>query len=80
MGCRRKNGDFLERERESNFSLEFREIRPSEFVGIRRKAILRDEAYAWAPVLRSFDKLREVGVLSYSFYTLFKCFVMFELV
>ena len=22
-------------------------------------------AYAWAPVLRSFDKLREVGVLSY---------------
>ena len=29
----------------------------------------------WAPVLGSFDKLREVGVLSYLSYTLFKCFV-----
>ena len=28
----------------------------------------------------SFDKLCEVGVLSYLFYTLFKCFVMFDLV
>ena len=37
--------------------------------------ILRGEAYAWTPVLRSFDKLREVGVLSYLSYTLFKCFV-----
>ena len=36
-------------------------IRPSEFVGTRRKVALRIEAYAWAPVLRSFDKLREVG-------------------
>ena len=34
----------------------------------------------WAPVLRSFDKLREVGVLSYLFYSLFKCFVMFALI
>ena len=34
----------------------------------------------WTPVLRSFNKLREVGVLSYLFYTLFKCFVMFELI
>ena len=25
------------------------------------KVALRGEAYAWAPVLRSFDKLREVG-------------------
>ena len=30
--------------------------------------------------LRSFDKLCEVGVLSYLFYTLFKCFVMLELI
>ena len=30
---------------------------------------LRSEVYAWAPVLRSFDKLREVGVSSYLFYS-----------
>ena len=29
----------------------------------------------WAPVLMSFDKLREVGVLSYLLYLLFKYFV-----
>ena len=29
----------------------------------------------WVPVLKSFDKLREVGVSSYLFYTLFKCVV-----
>ena len=29
----------------------------------------------WAPVFGSFDKLREVGVLFYLSYTLFKCFV-----
>ena len=49
--------------RESNFSLRFREIRPSKFFGTRRKATLRIEAYAWALVLRVFDKLREVGDL-----------------
>ena len=27
----------------------------------------------WAPVLGVFDKLREIGVLSYLFYPLFKC-------
>ena len=53
------------RERRTSFSLDFREIRPSEFVGTRRKVTLRIEAYVWAPVLRSFDKLREVGDLSY---------------
>ena len=30
----------------------------------------------WALVLGSFDKQRDVGVLSYLFYLLFKCFVM----
>ena len=64
-------------ERESHFSLKYRAIRPSEFFGARRKAVLRDEAYTWAPVLGSFDKLHEVGVSSYLFYTLFKYFVMF---
>ena len=56
-------------ERECDFSLGFWAIRPSEFFGARRKVALRSEAYAWAPVLRSFDKLSEVGVLSYLFYS-----------
>ena len=42
--------------------------------------VLRSEGFAWVSDLRSLDKLREVGVSSYLFYTLFKCFVMFELV
>ena len=62
-------------ERVCDFSLGLRAIRPSEFFGTRRKVALRSEAYAWAPVLRSFDKLHEVGVSSYLSYTLFKCFV-----
>ena len=37
--------------------------------------VLRGDAYAWTPVLRSLEKLHEVGVLSYFSYTLFKCFV-----
>ena len=57
-----------------DFSLGLRAIRPSKFSGIRRKVALRIEAYVWAPVLGVFDKLHEVGVLSYlGFYTLFKC-------
>ena len=47
-------------ERVSHFSLDFQEIRPSEVFGARRKVVLRREVYAWAPILRSFDKLREV--------------------
>ena len=71
---------FLLRERERDFSLDFRAIRPSKFFGARRKVVLRNEGNAWASILSSFDKLPEVGVSSYLFYTLFKCFVMFELV
>ena len=63
-----------------NFSLRSRSIGPSDFFGQRRKVALSGEEYAWAPVLGSFDKLREVGVLSYLFYPLFKCFVMLELI
>ena len=63
------------RERGSDFSLRSRAIGPSDFFEPRRKVALRDEDYAWAPILRSFDKLREVGVLSFLFYPLFKCFV-----
>ena len=57
------------RERECVFSLRLRAIQPSEFVGTKRKVILRSEGNAWAPILRSFDKLREVGVLPYLFYS-----------
>ena len=63
------------RERVCDFSLRFWAIGPSDFFGARRKVALHDEDYAWAPVLGSFDKRSEVGVLSYLTYTLFKCFV-----
>ena len=35
------------------------------FVGAEGKVDLRDESYAWTPKSWSFDKRREVGVLSY---------------
>ena len=63
------------RERRYHFSLRSRAIGPLDFFGARRKAVLRREDNAWTPVLRSFDKLREVGVSSYLFYSWFKCFV-----
>ena len=79
MGRRRKGcsgyGIVIFRERVRDFSLDFWLIRPSDSFGARRKAVLRGEAYAWAPVLRSFDKLREIGDLSYLVYFRFKCFV-----
>ena len=56
--------------RRTSFSLDLREIRPSEFFGTRNKAALRGEAYAWAPILGSFVKLREVGVSPYLGFTL----------
>ena len=68
---------FLERE---NFSLESWEIRPSAVVGMRRKVVLRGEAYAWVPDLRSLDKLREVGVSPYLGFILYlSTLLMFEL-
>ena len=68
------------RERVCHFSLRSRAIQPSDRFESRRKTVLHIMDYTWAPVSGFFDKLREVGVLSYLFYTLFKCFVMFELV
>ena len=59
------------RERKVDFSLDFWAIQPSELVGTRRKAALRIEAYAWALVLGVFDKLHEVGDLSYLGFTLY---------
>ena len=64
----------------SDFSLRSRAIGPSDFFGPRRKVVLRSEGFAWVPVWGSFDKLREVGVLSYLFYPFFKYFVMLMLV
>ena len=59
------------RERKCDFSLDFWTIRPSEFVGTRSKVVLRGEGNAWIPNLRSFDKLCEVGDLSYLGFTLY---------
>ena len=68
-------------ERVSNFSLDFWLIRQSEFFVARRKVALRGETYVWAPVLKSFDKLCEVRVLSYLSFTLcLSVFMMFELI
>ena len=68
------------RERRCPFSLGLRSIGPSDFFGSRSKVVLHIKDYTWAPVSGVFDKLREVGVLSYLFYPLFKCFVMLVLV
>ena len=63
-----------------DFSLSFWQIRPSKFVGTRKKAALRGEGFAWVPDLRSFDKLFEVGVSPYlSFILYLSTLLMFEL-
>ena len=66
------------RVRRLDFSLKYREIRPSAVFGTRRKAALRGEGFAWVPDLESFLKLREVGVSPYLGFTLylsvFQCF------
>ena len=71
--------DFQFLVRERDFSLDFRAIRSSKLFGAKRKVVLRGEAYEWAPVLRVFDKLREVGVSSYLVFTLcLSVFMIFE--
>ena len=47
------------------FFLRSTKIGPLVFVGTEGKVDLRDESYTWTPKSWSFDKLREVGVLSY---------------
>ena len=47
----------------------------SKFDSSRTKVGARSAIYVWTQKSWSFDKLREVGVLSYLSYTLFKCFV-----
>ena len=59
----------------SDFSLKSWAIGLSDFFRSRSKAVLHSEGFAWVSVLGSFDKLREVGVLSYLSYTFFECFV-----
>ena len=49
----------------SCFFLRSTKIRPQVFVGTEGKVDLRDESYAWILKSWSFDKLREVGVLSF---------------
>ena len=72
---------FLILERESTFSLRSRQIRPLKLFGARRKVALRSKAYTWASILRSFDKLHEVGVSSYLTFTLcLSVFMMLELI
>ena len=67
-------------ERRLDFSLSFRQIRPSTIVGTRREAALRGEGFAWVPDLRSFLKLREVGVSPYLGFILYlSTLLMFEL-
>ena len=69
-------------ERLPDFSLKYRVIRPSAVFGTRRKAALRGAGYAWTPDLRSFDKLRDVGVSPYLGFTFhlstLQCFGWFE--
>ena len=68
-------------ERVSSFSLGLRTIRPSKVFRARRKVALSGQAYAWNPVLRSFDKIYKVGVSSYLSFTLcLSVFMMLELI
>ena len=66
--------------RRLDFSLKYQEIRPSTVFGTRSKAALRGEDNTWTPDLRSFDKLREVGVSPYlGFILCLRAMSMFEL-
>ena len=58
-------------ERTSYFYLKYRAIRTSAVFGTRRKAALRGAGYEWTPDLRSFDKIREVGLSPYLGFTLY---------
>ena len=64
----------------TSLSLDSRLIRPSEFYGTRRKVALRIEAYAWAPILGVFHKLREVGFHPTCFTLDLRALLMFQLV
>ena len=50
-------------------------FRPLDRFRSRSKVVLHIEDCTWAPVSGVFNKLGEVGVSSYLFYSWFKCFV-----
>ena len=52
-----------------SFSLGFMVFGPSDRFGPRSKVVLHIEDYMWAPISGVFDKIHEVGVLSYLFYS-----------
>ena len=67
------------REKVSDFSLDLRQIRSSAVFGTRRRTTLRGEGFTWVPDLRSFLKLREVGVSPYlRFIPVLSTLQMFE--
>ena len=77
---RQRVGYLVCRERVSDFSLSFRQIRPSKSFEPRRKVVLRGEGNEWTPDFRSFNKLREVGVSPYlDFILCLRAMLMFEL-
>ena len=63
-----------------NFFLGFREFGPSNFFGPRRKVVLCEEDNTWTLVLRSFNKLREVGFHPTCFTLDLRAMLMFRLV
>ena len=65
-------GGFYSRERSSNFSLEFLAIGQSVSGEARSKVAPHGKGYTWVLVLWSFEKLKEVGVFSYLYYSLAK--------
>ena len=64
-GLAEEAGSHFFRERVSSFSVDFSTIRPLTVFGTRRKTALRGKGFAWVPNLKSFDKLRKVGVSPY---------------
>ena len=65
-----KGKEMRERERKN-----FPAFGRSKFDSSRTKVGARSAIYVWTPKSWSFDKLHKIGVLSYLFYLLFKCFV-----
>ena len=49
--------------------------RTVRFLQAKKQSGSTQRGFVWVPILGVFDKLHEVGVLSYLFYSLFKCFV-----
>ena len=73
-----ENGGF--REKVSDFSLDLQQIRPLAVFETRRRTALRGKGFALVPDLRSFLKLREVGVSpNLSFIPILSVLQMFEL-